>query len=66
MSKMLYYTYLTISALGLVSTVVCALWWRHESIYSKNSYTPIEPVLFTLLSFAIMVYFLNKLHLFLD
>ena len=66
MSKILYYTYLTISALALISTVVCALWWRNESITKTNLYTPIEPVLCTLLSFAIMVYFLNKLHLFID
>lgn len=66
MSKMLYYTYLAISTLALVSTVLCALWWRYESTTKTNLYTPIEPVLCTLVSFTIMIYFLNKLHLFLD
>lgn len=66
MSKLLYYIYLTISALALVSTVLCALWWRHEAISKFNTYTPVEPILFTLISFGIMSFYLNKLHLFID
>lgn len=66
MSKFLYYIYLSISVISLISTVLCALWWRHEAIDKHNLYTPIEPVLCTLLSFVVMIYFLNKLHLFID
>jgi hypothetical protein len=66
MSKMLYYTYILIAIVSLLSTVLCAIWWRNESIYNSDSYTPIEPVLFTLISFAVMIYFINKLFLFID
>jgi hypothetical protein len=66
MSKLLYYIYISIAVVSLISTVFCALWWRHEAISVYNKYTPIEPILCTLVSFAIMSYYLNKLHLFLD
>jgi hypothetical protein len=66
MSKILYYIYIAISVLALISTVLCALWWRRESISLYNLYTPVEPILCTLVSFAVMSYYLNKLHLFLD
>lgn len=66
MSKLLYYTYLTIVVISLISTVLCALWWRQEATSIYNMYTPIEPVLCTLLSFFIMSFYLNKLHLFID
>jgi hypothetical protein len=66
MSKTLYYTYLIISILSLVSTIINAIWWEHESFRNSNRYTPVEPVLFTLISFVIMVYFINKLFLFID
>ena len=66
MSKKLYYTYLIISILSLVSTIINAIWWKHESFCHSNRYTPVEPVLFTLISFVIMVYFINKLFLFID
>lgn len=66
MSKFLYYVYIAISVLSLISTVICALWWRNEAVDKTNMLTPIEPVLCTLLSFLIMIYFLNKLHLFID
>ena len=66
MSKLLYYTYLTIVVASLISTVLCALWWRQEAISLYNIYTPVEPILCTLVSFAIMSFYLNKLHLFVD
>lgn len=66
MSKILYYIYISIIIASLISTALSALWWRQESISLYNIYTPIEPILCTLVSFAIMSYYLNKLHLFVD
>jgi hypothetical protein len=66
MSKFLYYIYLSIAIIGLISTVLSALWWRSEIVDKTNVLTPVEPIFFTLLSFVVMIYCLNKIHLFFD
>lgn len=66
MSKFLYYIYLTLASISLISTVICSLWWRKEIVDKTNMLTPVEPIIFTLLSFIVMIYCLNKIHLFFD